>query len=336
MISFAPMEGIGTCYYRRVHRRLFPEEIDRYYTPFLSVYPNLAFKKRDLREITPRKEESETDTALRQILVPQIMAKNAPEIVWAAQKLSSLGFREINLNLGCPSGTVVRKGGGAGMLSDPASLDRLFDAVFSDPAFQDCGIRLSVKTRLGIRDPKEIYDILPIFNRYPVCEIILHPRVQQEQYRGTPHRDLFAWALAHTDRPLAYNGDLFTFEDIDAFREEFPTVKHLMLGRGIVSDPALARQAAGGAPLSIPELKSFVRAITEEYTAILDNEHQLLLKLKELWFYMSALFVSADGGDITRLTRDLLTSKDMGEYRNAVRSLYEHGALGGHFAGTPV
>ena len=332
MLSFAPMEGIGTCYYRRVHRRLFPEGIERYYTPFLSVYPNLAFKKRDLREITPAEGEPETDTALRKILVPQIMAKNAPEIVWAAQKLTGLGFREINLNLGCPSGTVVRKGGGAGMLADPAALERLLDAVFSDPSFIASGASLSVKTRLGIRDPEEFYDILPILNRYPVCEIILHPRVQQEQYRGTPHRDLFAWALTHTDKPLAYNGDLFTAEDIAAFREEYPQVSHLMLGRGIVSDPALAREASGGDPLSMPELQRFVFAITEEYAGILDNDRQLLLKLKELWFYMSALLVS-DEADITRLIRSLLTARDMGEYRNAVRALYTHGTLGGHFRG---
>ncbi|MCR4764113.1 MAG: tRNA-dihydrouridine synthase family protein [Lachnospiraceae bacterium] len=321
--SMAPMEGIGTCYYRRVHRRLFPEGISRYYTPFLSVYPNLAFKKRDLREIMPREGEAPEETALRRLLVPQIMAKTAPEIVWAARKLKTLGFGEINLNLGCPSGTVVRKGGGAGMLADPARLDALFDGVFSDPDFPGDGVRLSVKTRLGLRDPEEFDEILAVFNRYPICEIILHPRVQEEYYSGKPHRDLFARTLERTDKPLAYNGDLFTPEDVSGFRRAFPGVKHLMLGRGIVANPALVREICGGPPLTLSEFRTFLREITKEYTAILDNEQQLLLKLKELWYYMGTLFAAEDGVPPERLIRNLRTAKNMGEYRNAMRALFE-------------
>ncbi len=335
MISFAPMEGIGTCYYRRIHHRFFPDGLDRFYTPFLSVHPYLAFRKRDLREIVPKETDTDEDITIREMTVPQILAKNSQEIVWAVKKLSGHGFKEINLNLGCPSGTVVKKGGGAGMLADKDRLERTLDEVFSDPDFTDTGTSLSVKTRLGIEDVDEFRDILKIFNRYSVKEVVVHPRLLSEQYRGRPHRDVFSWALEHSRIPLAYNGDLFTADDIRAFRDRFPQVSHIMLGRGIVSDPALAREAAGGPGLALSELKSFVDELTKEYTEILDNDAQLLLKLKELWFYMGALFVSSDGGDPVRFTRKLLGAKSMEDYRNALRELYRSCRLGGHFSGTP-
>lgn len=335
MISFAPMEGIGTCYYRRIHHRFFPEGMDRFYTPFLSVHPYLAFRKRDLREIVPKDTDTDEDREIRRMTVPQILAKNSREIVWAVRKLSGYGFKEINLNLGCPSGTVVKKGGGAGMLADKDRLDRTLDEVFSDENFAGTGAALSVKTRLGIGEVEEFHEILSIFNRYPVKEVIVHPRLLCEQYRGRPHRDVFSWALEHSRIPLAYNGDLFTASDIASFRDEFPEVGHIMLGRGIVSDPALIREASGGQKITLSELKGFVDAITAEYTAILDNDAQLLLKLKELWFYMSALFVTKDGGDPARYTRKLLSARSMEDYRNALRNLYGSCELGGHFTGTP-
>ena len=333
MISFAPMEGIGTCYYRRVHHRLFPEGIDRFYTPFLSVYPNLAFRKRDLREIRPAAGECPEDTKIRRMLVPQILARNAKEILWAAQQLSALGFSMIDLNMGCPSGTVVGKGGGAGMLSDPGRLDRMLGEVFSDPDFAASGVTLSVKTRLGLSDPEEFFTILPVLSKYPLREIIVHPRVRAEQYSGHPHRELLRRILWSTQIPVGYSGDLFTAEDVHRFRDEFPEIPHILLGRGIVSDPSLARQCSGGAPLSVNELKSFVQAVTTEYEAVLDNERQLLLKLKELWYYMGALFVSRDGSDTERLLRNLRGAASMSEYRNALYALFEKCTLGGHFSG---
>ncbi|MCR5092411.1 MAG: tRNA-dihydrouridine synthase family protein [Lachnospiraceae bacterium] len=342
MISFAPMEGLATCYYRRVHHRLFPEGVGRYYTPFLSVTRSTsdrssdekyAFHKRDLREVRPAEDETEEDSLLRKKTVPQILARTAPEILWAAEKLSGLGYREINLNLGCPSATVVKKGGGAGMLADPDLLDRVFDAVYSDPLFEKAGICLSAKTRLGLNDPAEFTRILPVFNHFPLKEIILHPRVRAEQYGGKPHREILAWALEHTKISLAYNGNLFSPEEIVTFRAEFPSVKHIMLGRGIVSDPALARELAGGPLLTMRELSDFVRALTEEYRNILDNEHQLLLKLKELWFYLGALFVDQKGLSPERLLRDLRSARNMSEYRNAVYALRENCTLGKRFRG---
>ena len=335
MISFAPMEGIGTCYYRRIHHRFFPEGLDRFYTPFLSVHPYLAFRKRDLREITPKENDTEEDIAVRAITVPQILAKNSQEIIWAVKKLSAHGFKEINLNMGCPSGTVVKKGGGAGMLKDRAYLERTLDEVFSDQGFIDTGASLSLKTRIGIDDVEEFYEIMRILNRFPVKEIIIHPRLLKEQYRGKPHRDVFSRALEHSDIPLAYNGDLFTADDIEAFRNEYPGVSHIMLGRGIVSDPALARESVTGKEITLAEIREFVDAITGEYAAILDNESQLLLKLKELWLYMGALFVAKDGGDPAKYTRKILSAKSMEDYRNALRALYRVCEIGGHFKGTP-
>ena len=316
MISFAPMEGIGTIYYREVHHLLFPEGIDRYYTPFLSVYPNLSFRKRDMRELLPAQQQLDTCET-----IPQILAGKAVEIVWGVRTLRAEGFSEVNLNLGCPSMTVVRKGRGAGLLTDPDALDRTLEAVFLALEQEGLDVRLSVKSRLGLTDPAEFHRILEILNRYPLCEVILHPRVRKEVYSGSPHLDIFEWALENSTRPLAYNGDLRTVADIQAFRQAHPGVRHLMIGRGLVANPALARELAGGAPLSTEELRAFIRALVAAYTEIGTSEQQILCKLKEWWFYWAQLFPSEEGGAVSRSLHRLRMARNMTDYRNAEREV---------------
>lgn len=325
------MEGIGTRYYRTVQKRLFPEGIGRYYTPFLSVYPNRSFRKRDLREIL--RDESlcgASEPSASSELVPQILAGSSGEILWAVIYLYRLGFPEINLNMGCPSATVVKKGRGAGLLADPGALDRIFEEVFRglEEAERDDGIRvrLSVKTRLGINDPAEIRELIPVFNRYPICEIILHPRVQYEAYDGTPHRDLFDWAAEHSVHPMAYNGDLFTYRDVMDFRRDHTEINHIMLGRGLIINPALPRTLAGGPDITPDELAVFIHALIDEYKNAGTSEHQILCKLKELWFYWGRLFDTQTPSreETKRLIHKIRISRTLNDYHNTERALLRH------------
>ena len=169
---FAPLEGITDSIFRDVHHRFYPG-MDRYYTPFLSPTIHRALTNKEKREIPP----AET---LSYHSVPQILTKSAEDFIWLAGQCRDLGYTEVNLNLGCPSGTVTAKGKGSGMLRTPDTLDSFLDAVFSGT-----DMPISIKTRIGFADPGEFPAILDIYNRYPICELIIHPR---RKCRGLPLR----------------------------------------------------------------------------------------------------------------------------------------------------
>ena len=169
---FAPMEGLTDSVYRRLHNGYFPG-VDQYYMPFISPTVHRSLTPREAREL-PR-ADSEAFTA-----IPQIMTKVPEDFLWAAGQCAELGYGEVNLNLGCPSGTVVAKGKGSGMLADPESLDRFLDGIFSASP-----VPVSVKSRLGLTDPQEFPRLLEVFNRYPIAELTLHPRVRKAFYSGS-------------------------------------------------------------------------------------------------------------------------------------------------------
>ena len=256
--SFAPMEGITIYCYRNAHHSLFNEGIDVYYTPFLSIYKHHSIKKRDMREILP---EHNAERGIR--IIPQIMANDADEIIWALNDLHERGYDEINLNMGCPVGTVVTKHKGSGMLEDPDRLEALFSEVFKDKIAGE--VKFSVKTRLGLTDSHEFYDILPVLNKFPFSEVIIHPRVRTQMYKGVPDMEVFEWAYENSTNPIGYNGNIFTVEDFHRITAKFPDLSEVMLGRGLVANPALARQISGGQPMNLEELKGFIEKLETSY-----------------------------------------------------------------------
>ena len=265
--DFAPLEGITDAVYRRTHHRFYPG-LTRYYTPFISPTKNHIFTPRDLRELSP-----ENNPGLS--LVPQLLGKNAEDLLWALGELSTMGYAEANLNLGCPSGTVTAKGKGAGALVDPAALDRLLDTIFSRAP-----IALSVKTRLGLKDPREFEALLPVFERYPIRRLIIHPRTAAQMYAGEIHMDMFSFAYGKSPLPLCYNGDLRTRSDIDALRHRFPGLSSIMLGRGLVTDPGLLTEDRSDT------LLAFHEALCREYPVVFRSENSALHRMKAIWFYM--------------------------------------------------
>lgn len=192
---FAPMEGITGAVFRRTHHEFFPG-IDKYFMPFITPTTQEKLTPRQKRDVLPEYNEGVP-------AVPQLLTRTAADFIWAANTLASLGYAEVNLNLGCPSGTVTAKGKGAGFLAHPDELDRFLDAVFSA-----CTVPISIKTRLGVHDPAEFEALLEIYSRYPVAELTIHPRVRQDFYKGRVREDAFAAALPHCPMPVCYNGDL--------------------------------------------------------------------------------------------------------------------------------
>lgn len=275
----APMEGITGCEFRSLHERFFPGA-DRYYLPFLTPTREHILTPRQLRELAP-------DGKAHKSWVPQLLTASAEDFLWAAERLGELGYGEVNLNLGCPSGTVVSKGKGAGMLRDPDTLDAFFDTVFSR-----CPIQISVKTRLGLEQPEEYDRLLPVFLRYPICELILHPRTRRQMYKGSVHRLYFDRTQAAWKGALCYNGDLFTLDALDAFLNAQPQLHAVMLGRGLLTDPGLLTKHRGGT-VTGEQLRQFHEALCAAYLERLHPNQAVLPKMKELWFYLCRSF---DGG----------------------------------------
>ena len=205
------MEGLTDRVWRQAQQKWFGPEgtAHRYYAPFLSPPENRVLIKKKMAELAPAANPGAP-------VIPQLLAKDGELAAWMIGELRALGYTEVNLNLGCPSGTVTAKGKGSGMLRDPAVLDAFLDAVFSHAEGP-----VSVKTRLGVSSPDEFAAILDIYDRYPICELTIHPRVMRQLYRGQADRAAFAEALPRCAMPVCYNGDVTTAAQLHALEEEF-------------------------------------------------------------------------------------------------------------------
>ena len=300
----APLEGITGYLYRNVLEQCFGGA-DRYFAPFITPTRTCNFKSRELNDLLPTHNE--------QIhLTPQLLTNNASDFLYFTGKLREMGYEEVNLNLGCPSRTVVTKGRGAGFLAKPEALD-----AFLDQVFQKTQVRISIKTRIGKESPEEFEGLLEIYNRYPLTELIVHPRLQTDYYRNHPNLALFQQAVENCHHPLCYNGDLFTVQDVEQFQQRFPQVERLMLGRGVIANPALLRMLKGGKALTKEELRTFHDQIKERYREVLYGERPLLFKMKELWNYQICLFQDGE-----RYAKRIRKANHLGDYEAAVSDLF--------------
>lgn len=289
---FAPMEGLTDSIYRRAHHRFFGG-VDRYYMPFFSPTVHRALTPRENREL-PRADSVPFRA------VPQVLTKTAEDFLWAAQVCRDLGYEEVNLNLGCPSGTVVAKGKGSGMLRDLEALDRFFDCIFSQSP-----LSVSVKTRLGLENPEEFSDLLNLYNRYPIQELTIHPRVRRQFYDGEVHRTWFAYAMTHSRNPLCFNGDIRTAADIDSLQKEYPSLNAVMIGRGLIADPGML---CGGT--EIDALEAFLNALMEEYEVEFSGCRNALFRMKENWAHLHNRFEGSD-----KLWKKMRKTTDAAEFR---------------------
>ncbi len=303
IFSLAPMEGLTGHIFRRVHAECFGA-LDRYYTPFLAP-PRVgsSFGGRARKEIDPAQNKGLD-------VVPQLLTNNADEFVWAAQLLADMGYTEVNLNVGCPSGTVASKGKGAGLLRN---LDDL-EAFLHDICSRSC-LSVSVKTRVGAQSDAEYESILELYCCYPLNELIVHPRVLQDRYQGVPRRELYGVTLSHAPFPVAYNGDIFGQEDLDTLLDAYPKTRHVMLGRGILANPALARIFAGGSSATAAELEEFHDKLFHAYEDEMGGN--AVFRMKEWWSY--ARFSFADPLAVHRAVRK---ARKVREYDAAIEHIF--------------
>ncbi|MBQ7801317.1 MAG: tRNA-dihydrouridine synthase family protein [Oscillospiraceae bacterium] len=292
------MEGLTDSIYRRAHYAHF-SGVDAYYMPFMSPTVHRALTPREAREMPM------ADSVLFRA-VPQLLTKVPEDFLWAAGQCRDRGYDEVNLNVGCPSGTVVAKGKGSGMLADPEQLDRFLDAVFSAAP-----LPISVKTRLGIGDPEEFPRLLEVFNRYPIKELTVHPRVRRQFYDGDVFLDSLRFALENSANPLCYNGNIRTLSELRAFEAEFPQVEAVMIGRGLIGDPGMLSGTDAAT------LEAFHNALLEEYLVVFGGSRNAMFRMKENWRHMILRFENSE-----KLGKRLRKTTDIGEYRAIVAEIF--------------
>lgn len=296
---FAPMEGLTDSVYRRLHHQYFGG-VHRYYMPFLSPTMHRTLSAKENRELPMA-------NSVPFAAIPQVLTKVPEDFLWAAGICRDRGYEEVNLNVGCPSGTVVAKGKGAGMLSDCDALDRFLEDVFTRSP-----LSISVKTRLGLTEPEEFPALLEVFNRYPIRELTIHSRVRKQFYQGDVHLDMFRYAVRESKNPLCYNGDLFSMQDIANITGEFPQVNAVMLGRGLAADPGML---CGGTDVHI--LEQFHAGLLEEYLVLFGGSRNAMFRLKENWSYWLTRFEGSE-----KLAKRLRKTTELAEYRNIAAEIF--------------
>ena len=296
---FAPMEGLTDHIYRKLHRQFFPG-ITKYYTPFLSPTVHRQLTPREKREIPPAADMGNS-------VVHQLLTKNSEDFLWMAQQCGDLGYNEVNLNLGCPSGTVTAKGKGSGMLQDLGALDCFLSAIFKHSP-----VDISVKCRIGFTSPEEFPEILQVFNQYPIKELTVHPRVRNAFYKGDVDYIAFRYAQDNINVPLCYNGNITSRQDIISIADAFPKISSVMLGRGLIGDPGMLTPEGTTAD----KLEQLYDCLLEEYITAFGSPRNAMFRLKEHWRYLICKFENSE-----KLYKRLRKTTDLSEYNDITKTI---------------
>lgn len=318
----APLEGITGYIFRNIFNECFGTGVNKYYTPFLALCSKKGVTDKEKNEISPENNKNYK-------LVPQVMTVCVEDFLKAKEKLRSLGYDEININFGCPARTVTSRGRGSGALRDLEKLDSFLDGIYKDG-----DENISIKTRIGVESPDEFGKIMEIYNKYPIKELTIHPRTMREVYKGIPHRDVFIEALNTAKMPVCYNGDINSVEDYielcNLIKEHSTNnISGVMIGRGILKDPALIRKLAGGENTSFnaeniekyeasnEEVRIMLCKLQNEYTNKFSGQMPVLYKLKEIWAYLGqGLYV-----EYRKLFKKIMKCKSLEEYENYMNEI---------------
>lgn len=300
----APMEGITGHIYRNSYEKYF-HNIDKYFTLFIVPNQSVSLKTKELKDLLPQNNKGLN-------IVPQILTNDAEGFILTANKLKQLGYEEINLNLGCPAGTVVSKKRGSGFLAYPEELDKFLDEIYKID-----NMKISIKTRLGKERADEFYKLIEIYNKYPLEELIIHPRTREDFYGNTPNLEVFKDALKLSKHSICYNGDIFTLNSYNKIINEFPEVNKVMLGRGILANPGLIGEIKNNEFANKEIIKMFHDEIFEKYTILLNEDKNAMYRMKELWGYMSHIFTNNK-----KYYKKIKKAQKAIDYKNAVNSLF--------------
>lgn len=277
----APLQGYTDCDFRKAIAEIFGG-IDKFFVPYLSYGKGREIKKSQIREVLP-------ENNLNLQTVPQVLFANFEELNDLVRILADYGYSEINLNLGCPYPMVTNKGRGSALLTSPEALDAMLDQLFS--AFMN--IRFSVKMRAGMKDNRDFERVFEVLNKFPLEELIFHPRTADQMYDGMANSQLFADGLALSKHRLVYNGDVVSTFGFRELQSQLPGQGFWMIGRGLLANPALAAQLKGETiegKLLREKLRGFHDRLFDAYSARLDGSGHILQKMNQFWTYFCESF----------------------------------------------
>jgi tRNA-dihydrouridine synthase len=277
-LILAPIRGVTDCHFRTLFNSYFPG-FDGALAPFINPQRSSQYQPKQLKDLLP-----EANTSLP--TVPQLLHTNADDFLFLASRLHDLGYKEINWNLGCPAPMVTKKKRGSGLLPYPDEI-----LLFLDQVMPKLPIRLSIKTRLGLASPKELFSLLPLLDSYPLSEIIIHGRLGKQLYNGVPDKKSFAKCTDKSKHAIVYNGDINTIDEFTALKLQFPEINKWMIGRGVLQNPFLAGEIAGKIVTDkAKQLQNFHNDLYSCYRELLSGQAHLLGRMKQLWFYLSNFF----------------------------------------------
>ena len=278
----APMEGLTDRVWRQAHQKWFGPagNADRYYAPFISPPENRVLIKKKMAELAPAANPGAP-------VIPQLLAKDGELAAWMIGELRKLGYTEVKLY------------------------------AFLAAVCANSEGPISVKTRLGVEKPEEFAAILDIYNRYPICELTIHPRVMRQLYRGQADRAAFAASLPGCRMPVCYNGDVTTAADLHTLEAQYPQLSGIMVGRGIIADPALFREARGGAPAAREELRGYLDDLYHGYSELFGSAGCAVSRMKGHWFYLIHKFEGAE-----KLEKQLRKVREPWEYEVVVNQIF--------------
>ncbi|MBR7023155.1 MAG: tRNA-dihydrouridine synthase family protein [Bacteroidales bacterium] len=312
-LSLGPFQGITDAPFRNVFKRHFGG-IDKFYTPFFTgIHKEEHAKNLQGEEIDPKFNDVET-------LTPQILSTDAEEILRFAKQCKQLGYKEINLNMGCPFPRVANKKRGCGLLPYPDMVEAMLDRVF-----EEIDINFSVKCRLGYFSPDEIEAIIPIFNKFPLSELIIHPRIGKQLYKGEADVERFKRLIPYINAPLVYNGDVFSVNDFGRIRNAVLPMNRFMLGRGLLTNPFLAeeiRMGAWNAPERTERLHAYVIDLYKDRLRHAGGSPKVLGRMKELWSYLMYSFEESQN-----VWRKIKKINALREYEDAVEYVFTNSRI---------
>ena len=309
-IYMAPLEGVTGFIYRNAHAKYFGK-MDKYFTPFLSPTMHNELTPREKKEILPEHNKN-------LYVVPQLLTNKAEHFINAARELESYGYQEVNLNLGCPSGTVVAKRKGSGFLGEKKELEQFLDKIFSK-----LDMKISIKTRIGIQTAEDHEELSIIFNKFPLEELIIHPRIQKDFYKNKPNLDVFEKMNRISNNPICYNGDIYNLDDYKRFQERFSNVGVIMLGRGLIQNPNFANEIKAGktkqeAKMKKEQLEAFLNDVFAGYREQMGEDRNALFRMKELWSYMIDDFPGCE-----KLGKQINKVQTKEEYTNIIQLILD-------------
>lgn len=300
----APMEGITGYIYRNAFAKYYGG-IDRYFAPFIS---SKKLGNKEKNDLCP-----ENNIGIE--VIPQVLTNKAEDFLSIANIMQQYGYKVINLNLGCPSGTVVAKGRGAGFLAEPEKLDNFLEEIF-----EKCPIKISIKTRIGKESADEWNNLLEIYQKYPLEELIVHPRVQTDFYKNDVNINAFRLAAKTSRHSLCYNGEINTADDSKRLQDEFKCVEKQMIGRGLIRTPWLIEEINGFEKTEEEQrerFREFHNEILQGYCEYMSGDRNVLFKMKDLWTYWSSNFEDSD-----KCLKKIRKCRKVSEYESIAEMLF--------------